>query len=415
MEMYNPNQFAQMLGISVKTNTSQNTKFMRAYKTEINPTEDQKQKIHKTIGTCRFIYNSYLSHNKEIYDKENRFVTGYEFSKWLNNDYIPQNPEYLWIKDVSSKAVKQSIMDGERAFKRFFNKQGSFPRFKKKSKSDVKPYFPKNNKTDWTVERHRLKIPTLGFVRLKEKGYIPTNAKVKSGTISCKAGRYYVSVLCDIDEIIVHGVYTEGIGIDLGIKDFAIVSNIEKPFKNINKTSNMKKLEKKLKREQRKLSRKYESLKQQKNKKEGGTATRQNIQNQIAKVQKIHQRISNIRENHINQVVNTIVKQKPSYITMEDLNVRGMMKNRHLSKAIAQQYFYSFRIKLTDKCKLNSIELRVVDSFFPSSKMCSECGSIKNDLKLSDREYICHECGSIIDRDKNASYNLANADIYKVA
>lgn len=388
---------------------------MRAYKTEINPTEEQKQKIRQTIGTCRFIYNFYLGHNKDIYEKEKRFVSGYDFSKWLNNDFIPNNPEYKWIKSVGSKAVKQSIMDGDKAFKRFFKKQSDFPRFKKKGKSDVKAYFPKNNKDDWTVERHKVKIPTLGFVRLKEKGYIPTNAKITSGTLSYKAGRYYVSVLCDIDEIIVHDNYTEGIGIDLGIKDLAIVSNIEKPFKNINKTSSMKKLEKKLNREQRKLSRKYESLKQQKNKKEGGTVTRQNIQKQIVEVQILHQRISNIRENHINQTVNTIVKQKPSYITIEDLNISGMMKNRHLSKAIVQQGFYSFRVKLTDKCKLNSIELRVVDRFFPSSKMCSECGSIKKDLKLSDREYVCHECGSIIDRDKNASYNLANAEIYKLA
>ena len=177
----------------------------------------------------------------------------------------------------------------------------------------------------------------------------------------------------------------------------------------------MKQLTKKLKREQRKLSRKYECLKQQKNKSEGGTVTRQNIQKQVLKVQRLHQTMSNIRENYINQVVNTIVKQKPSYVTIEDLNVSGMMKNRHLSKAIAQQNFYSFRVKLTDKCKLNSIELRVVDRFFPSSKMCSECGSVKKDLKLSDREYICYECGAVIDRDKNASYNLANAEIYKLA
>lgn len=389
---------------------------MRAYKTEINPTEEQKQKIHKTIGTCRFIYNFYLSHNKEIYDKEKRFVTGFEFSKWLNNEFIPNNPEYSWIKDVGSKAVKQSIMDGERAFKRFFNKQSNFPRFKKKGKSDVKVYFPKNNNGDFTVERHRVKIPTLGFVRLKEKGYIPINTKVKSGTFSYKAGRYYVSVLCDIDETVVHDIYTEGIGLDLGIKELAIVSNIDKPFKNINKTGTVKKLTKKLKREQRKLSRKYENLKQRNKTEKGGvTATRQNIQKQIVKVQKLHQRISNIRANHINQTINTIVKQKPSSITIEDLNVSGMMKNRHLSRVIAEQNFYGFRVKLTDKCKLNSIELRVVDRFFPSSKMCSCCGNMNKDLKLSDRKYICPLCDHILDRDKNASINLANAEVYKIA
>ena len=387
---------------------------MRAYKTEIHPTGEQRQKIHQTIGTCRFIYNFYLAHNKEIYESEKRFVTGFEFSKWLNNKFIPNNPEYNWIKNVGSKAVKKSIMDGELAFKRFFNKQSDFPKFKKKNNSDVKAYFPKNNKGDFTVERHRVKIPTLGFVRLKEKGYIPIDAKITSGTFSYKAGRYYVSVLCDIDKTIIHDSHTEGIGIDLGISDLAIVSNIEKPFKNINKTKVIKKLTKKLKREQRKLSMKYESLKQ-KNKKEGGTVTRPNIQKQIVKVQILHQRMSNIRENHINQVVNQIVKQKPSYITIEDLNIKGMMKNKHLSRAVAEQKFYSLKIKLSDKCIQNNIELRVVDRFFPSSKMCSGCGSINKDLKLSDRIYICPSCGYKLDRDKNASINLANAHIYKVA
>lgn len=388
---------------------------MRAYKTEINPTGEQKQKIHQTIGTCRFIYNFYLAHNKEIYESEKKFVTGFEFSKWLNNEFIPNNPEYNWIKNVGSKAVKKSIMDGELAFKRFFNKQSDFPKFKKKNNSDVKAYFPKNNKGDFTVERHRVKIPTLGFVRLKEKGYISLDAKITSGTLSYKAGRYYVSVLCDIDKTIIHDSYTEGIGIDLGISHLAIVSSIEKPFKNINKTKVIKKLTKKLKREQRKLSRKYESLKQQNNKKEGGTVTRRNIQKQIVKVQILHQRMSNIRENHINQVVNQIVKQKPSYITIEDLNIKGMMKNKHLSRAVAEQKFYSLKIKLSDKCRQNNIELRVVDRFFPSSKMCSGCGSINKDLKLSDRIYICPSCGYKLDRDKNASINLANAHIYKVA
>ena len=387
---------------------------MQAYKTEIHPTGEQRQKIHQTIGTCRFIYNFYLAHNKEIYESEKRFVTGYEFSKWLNNEFIPNNPKYNWIKNVGSKAVKKSIMDGELAFKRFFNKQSDFPKFKKKNNSDVKAYFPKNNKGDFTVERHRVKIPTLGFVRLKEKGYIPIDAKITSGTFSYKAGRYYVSVLCDIDKTIIHDSHTEGIGIDLGISDLAIVSNIEKPFKNINKTKVIKKLTKKLKREQRKLSMKYESLKQ-KNKKEGGTVTRPNIQKQIVKVQILHQRMSNIRENHINQVVNQIVKQKPSYITIEDLNIKGMMKNKHLSRAVAEQKFYSLKIKLSDKCIQNNIELRVVDRFFPSSKMCSGCGSINKDLKLSDRIYICPSCGYKLDRDKNASINLANAHIYKVA
>lgn len=385
---------------------------MRAYKTEINPSPEQKHLIRQTLGVCRFIYNFYLAHNKEVYQKEKRFVSGMEFSKWLNNEFISNNPEYKWIKDVSSKAVKKSIMNGEKAFKRFFNGLSSFPKFKKKKNQDVKAYFPKNNKTDWTVERHRIKIPTLKWVRLKEKGYIPINAEVVSGTVSCKAERYYVSVLIkETNNIQIAKPKNQGMGIDLGIKDFAVCSNIEKPFKNINKTIKVKKLEKKLKREQRKLSRKYENLK----KKGGKTATRKNISKQVLKVQKLHHQLTNIRENYINQVINKIVKQKPSFITIEDLNIKGMMKNRHLARVIAQQSFNKFKVKLTNKCRINKIELRIVDRFYPSSKLCSECGSIKKDLKLSDREYVCSECGCIIDRDKNASINLANAKTYKIA
>ncbi|EJT6540340.1 transposase [Clostridium perfringens] len=388
-------------------------KLKRAYKIEINPTDDQKSKIHQTIGVSRFIYNFYIAHNKEIYEKEGKFVSGMDFSKWLNNEYIPNNQDKKWIKEVSSKATKQAIMNGDKAFKDFFKKAKGFPRFKKKKNQDVKAYFPKNNKTDWTLERHRVKIPTLGWVRLKEFGYIPKNSVVKSGTVSQKADRYYVSILVEETYIKISNPNNEGLGIDLGIKEFAICSNGNK-FKNINKTSMVKKIEKKLKREQRKLSRKYESLKiRNKNIKEG-RATRQNIQKQVVKVQRLHQRLANIRTDYINKTVFSIVKQKPSYITIEDLAVSNMMKNKHLSKAISSQKFFEFKTKLMSKCKQNNIELRIVDRFYPSSKTCSNCGKIKKDLKLSDRIYKC-DCGFTIDRDLNASINLKNAKEYKIA
>ncbi|QPW54295.1 transposase (plasmid) [Clostridium botulinum] len=388
-------------------------KLLRAYKVEIKPTQEQSIKIHKTIGVSRFIYNFYIAHNKAIYEKENKFISGMQFSKWLNNEYIPNNQDKIWIKEVSSKATKQSIMNGEKAFKKFFKGLSGFPKFKKKKNQDVKAYFPKNNKTDWTIERYRVKIPTLGWMRLKEFGYIPTNVKVKSGTVGYKANRYYVSILVEEMDIVVPNPTNEGIGIDLGLKDFAICSNGDK-FKNINKTSRVRKVEKKLKREQRKLSRKYESLKTRNKNIKGGKATRQNIQKQIVKVQKLHEKLTNIRTDYINKTVSEIVKQKPSYITIEDLNISGMMKNKHLAKAVAQQKFYEFRTKLTSKCNQNNIELRVVDRFYPSSKTCSCCGSIKKDLKLSDRVYKCN-CGLVIDRDLNASINLANVKKYKIA
>ena len=397
-------------------------KLKRAYKVEINPTDEQKSKIHQTIGVSRFIYNFYIARNKEIYHREGKFISGMDFSKWLNKEYIPNNQDKKWIKEVSSKATKQAIMNGDKAFRDFFKKSKGFPKFKKKKNQDVKAYFPKNNKNDWTLERHRVKIPTLGWVRLKEFGYIPVNSMVKSGTVSQKADRYYVSILVEERDIRISNSNigmkisnsnNEGLGIDLGIKEFAVCSDGIK-FKNINKTSTVKKIEKKLKREQRKLSRKYESLKIRNKKEKGGNVTRQNIQKQVIKVQKLHQRLINIRTDYINKTVSLIIKQKPSYITIEDLAVSNMMKNKHLSKAIASQKFFEFKTKLMSKCKQNNIELRIVDRFYSSSKTCSQCGKVKKDLKLSDRSYKC-DCGLIIDRDLNASINLKNAKEYKIA
>ena len=382
---------------------------LKSFKTEINPTAEQKIRINKTIGTCRYIYNFYIDYNKALHDKGEKFMTGKSFSVWLNNEYIPDNPDKAWIKEVSSKAIKKSIEDGCTAFTRFFKHRSAFPNFKKKGKSDAKMYFVKNNPNDCKCERHRLNIPTLGWVRIKEKGYIPTTKdgwKIKSGTVSIKAGRYYVSVLVEVPDIKIANNSNDGIGIDLGLKDLAIVSNGQ-TYKNINKSARLRKLEKQLRREQRGLSRKYENLKE-------GESTYRNIQKQKIKVQKLYHKINNIRTDYINKTIAEIVKTKPSYITIEDLNVSGMMKNRHLSKAVASQKFYEFRTRLKAKCHDNGIELRIVDRWYPSSRMCHCCGNIKKDLKLSDRIYRC-DCGYIEDRDFNASLNLRDAVTYKVA
>ena len=385
-------------------------KLLKSFKTEINPTEEQKIKIRKTIGTCRFIYNFYLAHNKELHESGKKFMSSSRFRVWLNNEYLPSHPEYSWIKEAYSKSVTQAVNDGQTAFTRFFNHKSDFPKFKKKGRSDVQMYFVRNNPKDCHCERHRIKIPSLGWVRIKEKGYIPTTKDgyvIKSGHVSIKADRYYVSVLIEIPDKTTASNSSEGIGIDLGLKDFAIVSN-GKTYKNINKSARLRKLEKKLAREQRRLSRKYENLKK------GGSTQKRNIQKQKLKIQKLHQRIDNIRTDHINKIIAEIVKTKPSHITIEDLNVSGMMKNKHLSKAVASQKFYEFKKKLQAKCKEYGIELRIVDRWFPSSKTCHCCKHIKKDLKLSDRVFRC-ECGYIEDRDFNAALNLRDATTYEVA
>ena len=382
---------------------------LRSFKTEIKPTEEQKAKIRKTIGTCRYMYNFYLAHNKERYLNGESFMSSMKFRTWLNHEYLPNHPENLWIKEVYSKAITQTVNHAQNAFLRFFQHQSAFPKFKKKGKADVKMYFVKNNPTDCYCERHRIKIPTLGFVRIKEKGYFPTTKDgyvIRSGSVSMKAGRYYVSILLEIPDVKITDPFQDGIGIDLGIKNFAIISN-GKTYSNINKIIKIKKLEKQLKREQRKLSRKYENLRK------GGVTQRFNIQKQKLKVQKIHHKLEHIRTDYINKIIAEIVKTKPSYITIENLNVKGMMKNRRLAKAVSLQKFHEFRMKLSAKCKQMGIELRIADRWYPSSKRCFCCGLIHKNLKLSDRLFKC-DCGYIEDRDLNAALNLRDTIFYEV-
>ena len=382
----------------------------KAIKIELKLTNEQKIQVNKTIGTERFIYNEYIKYNQEQYELENKFVSAFDFSKYINNVYLPNNPDKKWIKDVFSKSVKQAMIYGEKAFKNFFKGLSSFPVFKKKGKNEMGAYFVKNNKADFEFYRHKIKIPTLKFVRVKEYGYIPKNANIKSGTISKIADRYFLSLVIEVDDIVkTENTSTKGLGIDLGIKDTAICSD-GKVFKNINKTKKIKKIKKKIKREQRKMSRSVEYSKSNKIK----LKECKNFNKKKLKVQRLFYRLNCIRYDYNNKIVDEITRTKLKYITIEDLKVSNMMKNKHLSKAIQEQNFFSIRNKLINKCKERNIELRLVDTFYPSSKTCSSCGEVKKDLKLNDRIYKCSNCGLEIDRDYNASINLEKAKVYKI-
>ena len=382
----------------------------KAIKIELKLTNEQKIKVNKTIGTERFIYNEYIKYNKEQYELGNKFVSAFDFSKYINNIYLPSNPDKKWIKEVSSKSVKQAMIYGEKAFKNFFKGLSGFPVFKKKGKNELGAYFLKNNKKDFEFYRHKIKIPTLKFVRVKEYGYIPKNANIKSGTISKIADRYFLSLVIEVDDIVkTENTSTKGLGVDLGIKDTAICSD-GRVFRNINKTKKVKKIKKKLKREQRKMSRSVEYSKSNKIK----LKELKNFSKKKLKMQRLFYRLNCIRDDYNNKMVDEITRTKLKYITIEDLKVSNMMKNKHLSKAIQEQNFYSIRTKLINKCKERNIELRLVDTFYPSSKTCSCCGEIKKDLKLNDRIYKCCNCGLEIDRDYNASINLEKAQNYKV-
>lgn len=272
---------------------------MKTYKTEIVLNDEQKETFLRTIGACRFVYNLFVQTNKELYEKNKdtnlpKYMDNFEFSKWLNNSFVKNNPEYSWIKEVSSKSIRHTIDDSNVAFRKFFRHENKFPRFKKRDKNECGMYFVRESKNkNIKCNRHRIKIPTLGWCKLKEFGFIPTNKIIKSGTIIKQAGRFYVSVLVDEDIEVKSRNKNDGLGIDLGVKDLAILSDGTKY-----KTLKQQKLNTRLLREQKALSRKYETTKT--NKKE--EAAYKNIGKQKLRVQKIHQRIANTRNDYQNRI-----------------------------------------------------------------------------------------------------------------
>ena len=388
---------------------------MRAYKTEIHPTQAQIELIHKTFGCTRYIYNQYVYENLENLASGEAFISAFSYSKRINND--PNTP--FWLKEVSSKAIKQALIYAERAFKDYFSKRRGKPKFKKKGTNDSF-YLIGTLK----VERHRIFLPTLKWVRLKEYGYIPKD--ISSVTVSVKNGRYYISCLSktETDERV--ATSGEGIGIDFGLKDQFITRGQVIP--SINKSKKVCRLEKKLRQKQRSLSRRYESNMTNKVYYKSGAKKGQlksfkwkrplheckNLQKQQQVVNRLRERLTRIRTDYNLKGLQSILKRKPSFIVIEDLNVKGLMKNKHLSKAISQAQWYQSRVFLQQQCEKLGIELRLAPRFYPSSKLCSHCGYKNVDLKLKDRSWECPDCHVIHDRDENAAINLGKCETYTV-
>ena len=388
---------------------------MKAYKTEIYPTKDQIKLIHQTCGNTRYIYNQFIAFNFERLKKKEAVVSGYDYSKMINHD--PNTPS--WLKTVSSKALKQSIMNASNAFWAYLKGIRGKPNFKKKS-NDESFYLIGTFK----VERHRIFLPTLKWVRLKEYGYIPKD--ISSVTVSVKNGRYYISCLSktETDERI--ATSGEGFGIDFGLKDQFITRGLAIP--SINRSNKVRRLEKKLRQKQRSLSRRYESNMANKVYYKSGAKKGQlksfdwkrplheckNLQKQQLIVNKLYERLSRIRTGYNQKALQSILKRKPSFIVIEDLNVKGLMKNKHLSKAISQAQWYQSRVFLQQQCEKLGIELRLAPRFYPSSKLCSHCGYKNVELKLKDRSWECPDCHAIHDRDENAAINLERCTDYTV-
>ncbi len=374
---------------------------IKSVKIRLIPTKEQEILMFKSCGIARFTWNWALSKSEDDYKN------GIKFNKVRLRTEFNQfklQKEYCWIKEISGKVTAQIFEDLDIAYKRFFKRLSKKPKFKTKKKSRQSFYVRYDA---IKFKDGKVNMEKIGKVKYKTNYKIPTLLKYINPRCHFDGKYWYLTFGFERNENQVELNQDLSIGIDLGVKDLAVINCLDKPIKNINKSKKVRKLNKKLKRLQRQVSRKYEANREGK---------KYNKTNNIIKLEKkiklINRKLTNIRQNHIHQATNKIVKLKPYRVVMEDLNISGMMKNRHLSKAIQEQKFYEFIRQMKYKCQFDGIEFIQVDRYYPSSKTCSCCGHIKKDLKLSDRVYVCKQCGCIIDRDKNASINLGN---YKLA
>ncbi|SEF56468.1 putative transposase, partial [Lachnospira multipara] len=368
------------------------------------PNNVQQTKMFQYAGAARFAFNWALAKEKENYEKGGKFIPDTELRKEFTR--LRNSDEYAWLLNVSNNVTKQAIKDACTAYKNFFKGIQKYPKFKSKKKS-IPKFYQDNIKIQFSETHVKLEgfssskkanKQKLNWVRLAEHERIPADVKYRNPRISFDGLNWWISVCIEFPDC-KEKLNDDGIGIDLGIKNLAICSDTNK-YKNINKSQTVKKLEKRKRRLQRSVSRKYEQ-----NKKKGEYCKTNNIVKNEKLLLKVNHRLTNIRKNYLNQTTSEIVNRKPRFICIEDLNVSGMMKNRHLSKAVQNQGFFEFRKQLEYKCNDSGIQLIIADRFYPSSKLCSCCGKIKKDLKLSDRTYRC-ECGNVIDRDFQASLNL---------
>ena len=372
------------------------------------PNKYQNTRLFQFAGTSRFAYNWALEQEKKNFEVGGKFINDYELRKRFTA--FKQEADNKWLYTISNNVCKQAVKDAVDAYQKFFKGQSKYPKYK--SRKHSKPSFyvdpvkikltETHVKLENIAESKKKNRQCSNWFRLAEHDRVPLNAKYSNPHVSFDGLNWFLTVGIEIPDTEPIAVNNDGIGIDLGVKDLAICSSGH-VYRNINKTSRVRRLKKKQCRLQRKISRKYE-----KNKKGESYQKTRNIIKSEKQLLKINHRLTDIRTNYIHQVTTEIVKREPSFIVMEDLNVTGMMKNKHLAKAIQEQKLAEFYRIMQYKCDWNGIKFITADRFYASSKLCSVCGHRKSDLKLSDRIYRCEHCGTIIDRDMNASINLCH-------
>ncbi|WP_342366914.1 transposase [Clostridium perfringens] len=386
---------------------------IKSIKVMLKPNNKQKTKMFQYAGANRFAYNWTIARQQENYKNGGKFIKDGDLRKEFTQ--LKKLEEYKWLNTISNNVTKQAIKDACDSYKRFFKGQSKFPKFKSRKRSrlsfyqdNIKIKFSKTHvKLEGIAISKKKNKQKLNWIRLCEKNRIPTNCKYSNPRITFDGLNWFISVGVEYNDNLEIPT-NKGIGIDLGIKDLAICSD-GNLYRNINKTKRIKKIEKKKCRLQRQVSKKYEINKEGRSYKKTG-----NIKKLEKQLLKVNHRLTNIRHNYLHQTTSEIINRKPMFIVLEDLNVKGMMKNKNLAKAIAKQCFYEFYRQIQYKCLWNNIKFIEADKWYPSSKTCSECGSIKKQLKLSEREYVCEECGCVIDRDLNASINLMKYGIKSI-
>lgn len=373
---------------------------IKTYRMRLYPTKEQEGLMWQHIGACRYVWNWMLAKQEELYEQGEKHLSAFSMIKLLTP--LKKDGEHGWLYDVSNTSCQIICQDLDKSYKEFFAKRQGFPRFKSRKKS--KPSFPVCNEKLRIISDTTMQIQKLGRVKCRIDNRLNTDAayKFSNARISYKNGKWIMTVGIE-SESQAPKLTDKSMGIDLGVKDSAIVAfGSEKiVFPNINKGRQVRLLKKRIKHLQRSMSRKYEANKT--GKKYNKT---KNIEKCEDKLRELHERLSNIRTNYIHQSTSKLIKLLPCRVVMEDLNVKGMMKNRHLSKAVQEQCLAEWIRQMQYKCAWNGIEFIQADRFYPSSKTCSNCGCIKHDLKLSDRTFICNECGFTIDRDYQAALNL---------
>jgi putative transposase len=376
---------------------------IKGYKIKIFPNEEQQKKIIRFCSASRYIYNWALSLEIENYKQGNKFIDGYSLTRMLTQFKKQEGNE--WLKEISGRALKISVMNCAKAYENFFKKFTKYPKFKSKKRSKISCA---THERSTLIENKRIRLEKIGWVKC---GYhnIPNgdNRKLINPKISYDGIDFWVSMSINtIDNEYNNKPKTEVIGIDVGIKTLATCSN-----GMVNVKPNIKKEKKKLKRLQRKASRDYQKMidkcKETKTKFQYLTKSK-NLLKLEREIIKQYKRIQNILNNNIHNFTTSLIKLNPQTIVIEDLNVKGMMKNKHLSEKLMEAKFYEIRRQLEYKCKWNNIKLIIADRWYASSKICSECGNKKVKLSLSERTYVCKECGCVLDRDLNASFNLRN-------